>query len=302
MSHYLEQELQKLISDDPKIFEFFRVSSLDGLWYWDLENPEHEWIDDRFWQLLGYDAKDKKHLASEWQNLIYHEDLAVAVTNFEDHLKNPKHKYDQIVRYIHKDGSTVWVRCRGIAIRDESGKPIRMLGAHNDFTQLKKSESGLQNANELLGLILNNTPDLIYVKDTQGNIIKSNISFENFHKNNSEFKKIISQNTYDKSSSKYGDNIALIDGQYQETFSVMHNGLETYFDVLKVCFSNYNNEDFILCIAKDITKQQNLINSLHEKSSDITNLLNSSGSNLLFVNKDYNITQYSNTPDSFLAL
>jgi hypothetical protein len=48
------------------------------------------------------------------------------------------------VRYRHSDGSTVWVRCRGIAIRDESGKPIRMLGAHSEMTALKNTQAELQ--------------------------------------------------------------------------------------------------------------------------------------------------------------
>jgi len=65
------------------------------------------------------------------------------MTNFEKHCEDPAHPYDQIVRYTHKNGSTVWVRCRGIAIRNEEGKPIRMLGAHNDITALKNAEEEL---------------------------------------------------------------------------------------------------------------------------------------------------------------
>ena len=53
VTHYLKKELEELIKKDSQIFEFFRISSLDGLWYWDLENPENEWIDSQFWKLLG---------------------------------------------------------------------------------------------------------------------------------------------------------------------------------------------------------------------------------------------------------
>lgn len=137
---YLKEELYSLIKKDTAIFEFLQNFSLDGLWYWDLEFPEYEWMNDRFWQVLGYDPAEKKHLSCEWQNLIHPEDLESAMANFIAHCNNPNYPYDRIVRYRHKNGSLVWVRCRGIVIRDDLGQPIRMLGAHNDITQIKQTQ------------------------------------------------------------------------------------------------------------------------------------------------------------------
>nr|WP_238935852.1 PAS domain-containing sensor histidine kinase [Sulfitobacter mediterraneus] len=97
------------------------------------------------WQLFGIDPATKTHSPDEWQDIIFPEDLALALKNFEAHCADPDCPYDQVVRYRHADGSIVWVRCRGLAIRDETGKPIRMLGAHTDLTAVKKSE---ENARE----------------------------------------------------------------------------------------------------------------------------------------------------------
>ena len=113
---------------------------MDGVWYWDLENPEFEWMSPEFWRAFGIDPAKKEHKAAEWQDIIFPEDLQLALQNFEAHCADPNHPYDQIVRYRHSDGSTVWIRCRGLAIRDGTGKPIRMLGAHTDLTQVKRSE------------------------------------------------------------------------------------------------------------------------------------------------------------------
>lgn len=147
---YLKDELDKLILSDISIFEFIKSGSLDGMWYWDLEHPENEWMSKRFWKVMGYDSSEKKHLASEWQDMIFPEDLEVAIDNLNKHLEDPNHPYDQIVRYKHKDGSTVWVRCRGIAIRDKNGKPIRMLGAHNDLTEIMKAKQEIEELNKEL--------------------------------------------------------------------------------------------------------------------------------------------------------
>lgn len=139
-AHYLRRELYAQVQSNPAIFDFLQAGSLDGLWYWDLERPEHEWMNARFWRVLGYDPATKQHLAAEWQDLIFPEDLALAIDNFRRHCADARHPYDQIVRYRHADGSTVWVRCRGIAIRDAAGRALRMLGAHTDVTGIMRAE------------------------------------------------------------------------------------------------------------------------------------------------------------------
>jgi PAS domain S-box-containing protein len=145
---YLERELYERMRSQRDLFDFIESGSLDGVWYWDVENPEYEWMSARFWQTFGIDPSTKQHLSSEWQGLIHPEDLKVVVDNFQKHCADPRHPYDQVVRYRHQDGSTVWVRCRGIAIRDAAGKALRMLGTHTDITALKHSEQELLRVTE----------------------------------------------------------------------------------------------------------------------------------------------------------
>lgn len=148
--HYLKKELYELIKADEAIFDFIQESSLDGLWYWDLENPENEWMNPRFWTILGYNPDEMPHKSSAWQSIINPDDLKTAIENFTLHCENPTHPYDQQVRYTHKNGSTIWIRCRGMAIRNKDGKPVRMLGAHHDITDLKNTETELSQALKLL--------------------------------------------------------------------------------------------------------------------------------------------------------
>ncbi|MBQ0733329.1 PAS domain S-box protein [Aquimarina celericrescens] len=142
--NYLKRELYALIREEEQIFDFIQKSALDGLWFWDLEKPENEWMNPKFWTTLGYDPEEMPHQASAWQSIINQEDLAVALENFNKHCEDPHYPYDQVVRYQHKLGHTVWIHCRGIVIRDKKGKPYRMLGAHTDITKLKKTEIKLR--------------------------------------------------------------------------------------------------------------------------------------------------------------
>jgi diguanylate cyclase (GGDEF)-like protein/PAS domain S-box-containing protein len=181
--NYLKSELYDLMRRDSRIFEFIQSGSLDGIWYWDLENPQNEWMSPKFWQTLGYDPDEKKHHANEWQDIISQEDLKLATENFDKHCIDPNYPYDQIVRYKHKNGSTVWVRCRGLAIRDESGKAIRMLGAHVDITDLKETEKEMTRLTKEYEKVFNGTQDsmfLIKVLDN-GNFmyIRNNLAHQN---------------------------------------------------------------------------------------------------------------------------
>ncbi len=175
--HYLQRELFELIKNDDSIFEFIQEGSLDGMWYWDLENPENKWMNAKFWTTLGYDPSSKNHHANEWKEIVYPEDLEVALINFDKHLANPGHPYDQIIRYKHANGGTVWIRCRGIAIRDESGKPLRMLGSHTNITKEKKQEKELKNLLNKYESILNSQSAFIIRFDTNGKILYVNNYF-----------------------------------------------------------------------------------------------------------------------------
>jgi PAS domain S-box-containing protein len=146
---YLKHELYELMRSDETIFDFIQDGSLDGLWYWDLENPENEWMNARFWTVLGYNPDEMPHKSSAWQSFINQDDLKVANENFVKHCEDPNYPYDQLVRYTHKNGSTKWIRCRGLAIRDSAGKPIRMLGAHQDVSDIKNKEQELLSAIEI---------------------------------------------------------------------------------------------------------------------------------------------------------
>ncbi|WP_160114733.1 PAS domain-containing sensor histidine kinase [Aquimarina sp. AU474] len=142
--NYLKKELYDLVKKDSAIFEFLQEAAIDGLWFWDLNIPENEWMNSKFWTTLGYDPSVMPHKASSWQDIIFKEDLQQVYANFSRHAEDPSHPFDQIVRYRHKQGHTVWIQCRGIILRDDQGKPRKMLGAHTDITKIKKAEEDLK--------------------------------------------------------------------------------------------------------------------------------------------------------------
>ncbi len=137
--HYLEHELRELLSTNETVFGFLEAAGLDGIWYWDLLAPEHRWMSPRFWEVLGYQPESKKHLASEWQEILVAEDADLALESLCGYIADSEGHYDQVIRFQHQNGSTIWIRCRGVIIRDAEGTPIRMLGTHSDISEYKRA-------------------------------------------------------------------------------------------------------------------------------------------------------------------
>lgn len=94
---------RKLILAEQDVNTYIEAAS-DGYWDWHIKE-DYEYMSPRFWQILGYDPKEKKHHPSEWQKLIFPEDLEKVLTNFECHLATQgQHPFEQEVRYRHKKG------------------------------------------------------------------------------------------------------------------------------------------------------------------------------------------------------
>ncbi len=57
-------------------------------------------------------------------------------------------EYEVEFRARHRDGSWRWILSRGVAVRDEAGKPVRFAGTRIDITDLKRIEAELRQAKE----------------------------------------------------------------------------------------------------------------------------------------------------------
>lgn len=140
------RELYEHVRNNGAIFDLLREVTLDGLFYRDLTQAEHEWTDDRLWHLLGYAQPPNPRDVSR-QALLLPDDRQRAQAELARCVEDPARSYDCILRYRHRDLSIVWVRCRGLVLRDADGTPVRLLATHVDLTELERTRQALQRAN-----------------------------------------------------------------------------------------------------------------------------------------------------------
>jgi PAS domain S-box-containing protein len=128
-----------------KLLEFVEEGCLDGIWDLDLAEYEHkgveayEYLSPKFKAILGYAEDELENKVSTWLKLIFPEDTQEALGMLDTHIETGA-EYKMIARYKHRDGRTISVVCRGMVIRDDNGKPVRMIGAHTDITALQNAK------------------------------------------------------------------------------------------------------------------------------------------------------------------
>ena len=125
MNHYLRDELYRK-NRARGVLEFLEPGSLDGIWYWDRKDREHEWLSPKFKRVFRYEDHGWPSTLLVAGRGIFAEDLPRGGESFERHVDEGA-PYDQGRAFLRTVSALpVWIRCRGMVIRDRDGRGIRM--------------------------------------------------------------------------------------------------------------------------------------------------------------------------------
>ncbi|MEJ2581754.1 MAG: GGDEF and EAL domain-containing protein [Acidobacteriota bacterium] len=115
----------------------------DGLWDWDFET-DTVFYSPRWKGMLGFSTQDVGNSPREWMDRIHADDRPPFRRHLDAHLAGATEQLEFEHRMRNADGEYIWVLARGVAVRDEKGKPCRMAGSQTDITARKKAEHQLQ--------------------------------------------------------------------------------------------------------------------------------------------------------------
>lgn len=141
MNRYSNSEDLQLIA------ETALESSLAGFWDWNVLTNE-EYLSPRFKEMFGYEEHEMQNSPEAWQAIAFAEDLPLLFNALEKHIQSKGEvPFVSVVRYHHKNGQTIWVRCNGKVVEwSEEGEPSRVIGCHIDITEEKELEVKLKKA------------------------------------------------------------------------------------------------------------------------------------------------------------
>ncbi|MEW6688329.1 MAG: PAS domain S-box protein [Pseudomonadota bacterium] len=127
---------------------------------------------DSVYRALG--VPESMKTPQDWVARVHPEDLARYNAAIVAHFKGETERFECDYRFRSGDGSWRWARQHGIAMRDERGRAVRMVGATGDITALKLAELELHDQMALTRQLIEDNPSAMYLKDTQGRYVTVN--------------------------------------------------------------------------------------------------------------------------------
>lgn len=123
-----------------------------GIWDWKLQTNE-VFLSARWKEMLGYADCELINAYSTWIDLLHPDDVSHTLTRLEAHLHRHVPDYSAEFRMRCKSGHYKWILARGKAIFDPQGRPVRIVGSHNDISDRKRIEAELRDRLHLQQLL-----------------------------------------------------------------------------------------------------------------------------------------------------
>jgi PAS domain S-box-containing protein len=130
---------------------------------WDLDVGRDRLIADpplaEFW---GVRPVGPGELSASWLAIIYPDDQAAVGRAFEDHVAGRTAEFRSEYRVPLGDGTVRWGLTRGSAVRDEAGRPVRVMGTTTDITDRKRAEEALARSEARYRALVTASSDAIW--------------------------------------------------------------------------------------------------------------------------------------------
>ncbi|MGL5833844.1 MAG: PAS domain S-box protein, partial [Waterburya sp.] len=153
---------------------FLAAAAANCLIYdWDLERNTVERICG-LTEILGYQPEEIEPTVQWWRSLLHPEDQQkIKEQNFWKKITQSD-RYCSEYRIRHRDGHYLWMQDRQIIVKDDLGKPIRIVGSTIDISERKQAEEALNANLAILSAVNQATATLIFAKDRQGRVLMAN--------------------------------------------------------------------------------------------------------------------------------
>ena len=150
----------------------------EGLYDWDIEKNEVLYSPGVRRQILVPEAELRT--PQDWIDRIHPDDLPAFEERTRQHLRGATPRFECEVRYRAGDGSWRWARQHGIAVRDATGRAVRLVGSTGDITDNKRLAEALAEAEARLKAAVEAASEGFVVWDEHDRLVMCNSVYRNF--------------------------------------------------------------------------------------------------------------------------
>jgi len=118
------------------------AGAAEGLFDWDLRTDRIHYSS-RWKSILGHQDREVGEAPGEWLGRVHADDAARVRAELDDHLEGRTPRFESEHRIKARDGDWRAVHVRALAIRDDEGRAVRLVGTHADVTRRKEAEARL---------------------------------------------------------------------------------------------------------------------------------------------------------------
>lgn len=124
-------------------WELVTQATHDGVYDWDLTTRlvvySSHWK-----EMHGFDREHGHETMEQWSARIHPDDRIRVLGHLDDYLAKKRQEFREEYRIRRGDGSWMWILDRGIALWDDAGRAVRMVGSEKNITERKQAEAQLR--------------------------------------------------------------------------------------------------------------------------------------------------------------
>jgi PAS domain S-box-containing protein len=164
------RERERVEADHRKMEERFQAvawATNDAIWDWDMISDTHWWGEGML-RLFGYDPELLAGTSfSWWMDRVHPDDRDMILKSVEDATSRGDGAWSGEYRFRRANGTYALVFDRCQISRDESGRPVRMIGAIVDITEQHRAQQLLRESREQYRQLFENNPLPSWVYDVE---------------------------------------------------------------------------------------------------------------------------------------
>jgi len=128
-------------------------------------------------EMLGFSPENFTHY-SDFTTLVHPQDYERIMNAMRGHFEGVFDHYEVEYRIMTKSGEYIWFYDYGSVVKkDSNGAPLICTGFVYDITDKKRAEERLLKSENMLQMVLDNFPGVVFWKDRQSNYLGCNQSF-----------------------------------------------------------------------------------------------------------------------------